>query len=1175
MTTQSYPAGSVRGFGAADMPYIPPFSVQGSCVLSEDYFLTGQVIIGDSDLIRPFLRADGTVEALVLSGGNLSWLRRDPGTTSGWSCVPLSTDPNMVIPGEVSDVAVATDSTGNVMGVCVAPNNGDPSQPYLCPLQLLDPSSDTPWYSDPDAASPLSGGLSPFRAGTDPITGTPYFYASDSSGRFTVSIGPDQDTLVEVPGPALSGVTDGWLLWASSGWNSDAAWAAGIVVANADGAFTWYQQNGSYTVNTQGAPLQGQGRLLWVGWPPSGVAGLYWSSPGYAYQDSSGDIFFARPGADTVGLNDIGSTQAALGPDTVAVWQNGGLFSFAMLFGETSAVNLVTQYGAPTAYPPTLAGPIPLQPGVIKVFSAPADPAQGTLFAVMADATLSVLAKDPVTGWSLVPVQQDVATLQELDTWRVQLSVTDANGAAVADAQVNVSADRPAGTWQYGSSTLLGPGAPVTFTADARGRVTFATPAVELDAPQLSVQVVSDGNTGDDAGPLIVSPDADVHAFLAGAAPLNDLGTMSGTSLLATKADGTPLCPVLASLPADQQSQGADAVASAVAQSVKAGQGTTPGPDDVKSWTLDLSQAVPTYTSSTQPGSTQAPQLVGADQLGSLSDWWDSVKNDADSFFHGVRHDAVQVATCTANWVQDEATGAWQWAVSLAVTVENEVIGAADYVITDMKSAIHAVTGFFAKLGAGIGDVITWLRQNVGQLIADAGQNAKVIEGWLDQLPAKVNAGLTEIGQLADGFFKNLETKANQAIDELASDLGDRTFGSSVPSPPSGAFDITKFLSGAQHNWLLDKIESFGFSDTAVEQNTALQAAFGQLAVAVQDGLQFVADLGQTFYDALQTIFASSGSYQQAQLADFLTQLKVTVDALLAFADAVVQALIDLAKVAMDQLGSMLSHGFEDIPLVSALLKHFGVDTTMNVGHVVSLILMYPATLANRIVNGSGSSLFPSGSTGQSVAAAEPDWASGLSLSAAIGQGIWGVADSVGDLQRVQGQEPSGIIGWIDIASPLVLAILEWPGTPAGPPFANPVDGSGPDGAMIWPNWLLGLVPPIVGLCGQFADYTPPETVQATGDAPEEWPEIGQYFTMAAAIASTILGSIYNFNPDTGQSAETQAAGILSNLSNVIAPFATKELAETTEGGSEIIKMFIDYLGNLGAAGCMGAALEA
>ena len=115
-------------------------------------------------------------------------------------------------------------------------------------------------------------------------------------------------------------------------------------------------------------------------------------------------------------------------------------------------------------------------------------------------------------------------------------------------------------------------------------------------------------------------------------------------------------------------------------------------------------------------------------------------------------------------------------------------------------------------------------------------------------------------------------------------------------------------------------------------------------------------------------------------------------------------------------------------------------------------------------------------------------------------------------------------------------------------------------------------MPPVVGLCGQFADYQPPG-LEARGDAPEEWPEIGQYFTMASAIASTVLGSIYNFQTD--QSAETEAAGILGNVSNIIAPFATKELAETTEGGSEIIKFFIDYLGNLGAAGCMGAALEA
>ena len=101
---------------------------------------------------------------------------------------------------------------------------------------------------------------------------------------------------------------------------------------------------------------------------------------------------------------------------------------------------------------------------------------------------------------------------------------------------------------------------------------------------------------------------------------------------------------------------------------------------------------MPTYTSS-----AQAPSSACLNRLESLSGWWDSVENDAESFFHGLRHDAVQAATCTANWVQDEATGAWNWVVSMAVTVEKAVIGTADYVITDMKSAIHAVTGFFRR----------------------------------------------------------------------------------------------------------------------------------------------------------------------------------------------------------------------------------------------------------------------------------------------------------------------------------------------------------------------------------------------------------------------------------------------------------------------------------------------
>ena len=75
--------------GAAATPYTPPFSVQGSCVLSEDYFLTDQVIMNSADKVRPFVRADGTVEALVLSDAAVSHLSRSATATSGWTCTAV------------------------------------------------------------------------------------------------------------------------------------------------------------------------------------------------------------------------------------------------------------------------------------------------------------------------------------------------------------------------------------------------------------------------------------------------------------------------------------------------------------------------------------------------------------------------------------------------------------------------------------------------------------------------------------------------------------------------------------------------------------------------------------------------------------------------------------------------------------------------------------------------------------------------------------------------------------------------------------------------------------------------------------------------------------------------------------------------------------------------------
>jgi hypothetical protein len=73
-----------------------PYYVQASCELSEDYFLTEDVLIGADDKVMPFVNSQNSmVEAVVLthdSNGqpSLAHLHRDPAVTSGWTFTPMT-----------------------------------------------------------------------------------------------------------------------------------------------------------------------------------------------------------------------------------------------------------------------------------------------------------------------------------------------------------------------------------------------------------------------------------------------------------------------------------------------------------------------------------------------------------------------------------------------------------------------------------------------------------------------------------------------------------------------------------------------------------------------------------------------------------------------------------------------------------------------------------------------------------------------------------------------------------------------------------------------------------------------------------------------------------------------------------------------------------------------------
>ncbi len=648
--------------------------------------------------------------------------------------------------------------------------------------------------------------------------------------------------------------------------------------------------------------------------------------------------------------------------------------------------------------------------------------------------------------------------------------------------------------------------------------------------------------------------------------------------IAATNPGNTPVFPVLAGLPATSQASGSAAMAAAINHMMQAGLGAQPGPSDPKSVQLDMTGTAPTFQTSPDPA---------AFTMLASSDWWDKAKNDAESAYHGLRHGVIKMEKSTTQWVQKESSDAYHWVVSLAITIGDDIADVMTIAIDDIKSAIHAVSSFFQALGADIEAGLNWLKHNILALIKEAEQNAKVIEGFLGQLPAKANAQLTAYENLVDGYFTGLKTQAHAAIQKLADETETLAFGTSAPIPPpstntgsndavAAAGDIATFMRHVSHNWLLDKIMSWFEGDNNLAADPAVSAVVKDFLAIATDVADLAKDMAKLVWLGCRDLFANRDAYNVATFGQLFTVFDSVIDDLLSLADAIVDLVLDLVKAIMDALAGTLAHEIELIPLLGALLKLCGIDTSMSVGHLVSLILMYPATLYNDITR-KGAPLFPaaavsgiSASGAPSAGGADDNWSGGLPVAAAVTQFLWGWADLGADMfESADKTAPRNFVSWVDIISPFVISILQWPGAPrpdgtTPPPFSTPFPDTAQIDALIPITWLLGLVPPVAQLAAKnFA--SDPATKPAES---QEW---GQYgvptAVMFSAIGATITGSVYNF--DISAANPVKAGTILGNVSNVIAPFSTQELADATAGASLAIKLMIDVIGNIGAAVCM------
>jgi hypothetical protein len=1114
------------------------------------------------------------VEALVLSSGKLSHLYPDPAAVSGWSFTPVTTPYALV-----SDAAVAGGEFGAQLMV-IGPRAGTTPAAWLTrvgPGQWSVSKTGTV----PEQIGPLSAGVSPEG---------PYWYGWLSSGSFSNdqfslllfdarNAGTEMLTLETPPGGAFA-IKDSVVLF-DPGQVPDGTATGFAVVLTRAGQVNIYNQTGpasfaSAAPRVLPAPVA---TLLWAYTTPGSTTGR----PAILWQNVNGMVGFQE---ETGAWNFTGFTYGdPAGDGQVAAWQLNGVYTFTFLDnGVAQVVSEIPGTGANI----TWTAPIPLTGGFEKIYSLPADPSQATMFAVDIDQTLNVLTKDPATGWTQAPVHQQSPTLSEVTSWQMLISVLDANNNGVAGGQVQMAVDRPVALWQAAGSTILTPASPVTMTADGSGRIIASIPAQELDTAVLTAQAL-DSTGQPSGGPFTITPDTDVQNFLAGTHSLTDIGKLTSDAL--TKAT-TPVDPANPDGPQTKvfpnlTSDGAGPVAQAINHVATLGlQPKAAGA--VQSAMFDLTTTPPTFQTSASPAGFDS--LRG--QLGSVS-WWDSAKNDIESVFHGLRHGVLQFKRMVSSWEADTE----QWVVNLTIDIGDGIDNVMTYVISDVKTAIHAISSFFQALGADIKTAWEWLKHNILALLKEAAANATVISGLLTEGITQFTNVLNTIEKAADGFFTGLEATVAAEVQKLQTDLGDVTAGGAAPPPPptsdTGAnitddliktgTDVAKIMQKTPGWWLYNKIAPYLSPEAPGPAiNPATAAAVNTLLTDLVGDLTDSIDLVEAIYNTLDTAVTdkihTSGDLSRMQLADLVGDAGQVVHDALVLCDKLADTGLDAMKAALGGFDDILTTPLvSTVPLLSEILSFAKIDIDITIGQVLSMLIAFPATLISKVAFGTGV-IFPGSppAAGELGDSAPDRWGVALNLISGVTQTVWAAVDEYEDLESGftpddGGDAPSAPAwtNWFDFFCPYILAVTGWPSAPlsetqsAGPfgPFPGPPDKNE---TKLLPYILaVNLIEPTsVAFAYSWKTGAKPADQNST---------FNTYFQpfglIACGIAAWVLNHIYLYANDGTDNDKWEL--VLGNLSNVFAWLGLQVLIDASDGVTLIVKIILDGFANGGTAVCM------
>ncbi len=1159
--------------------YTTPYTVTASSALSQDYFLTAEVFLASaSDQVVPFSRADGTVEALVLSSGRLYYLAHDSSQPSGWSYTPVPVS----FGGPVTEVTAGLDASGEVYALC---RIGDSTQLTTATSDLaglhLDPAGT--WQQAAVAATPSSvpayKSPLPMHAGWD-VQGNVYFTRFDGSGNFAVitphAVGGwtgQWSGLLPTWFPLAHPFVDArWFKYSPTGPNGN---VIGGVIA-LDGAQNVYYYNQE---NPDPASLF-LNRFSYGSASSVLAGGLFdfdfiddnYTQPVVALLGAGGSLTIATGEGITFEVGTLGTTTV----DGAFFWSQPDQDNHNQLYLNVvtdQVVSTVSSTGVDDQDNILWSPLIPLEQGVISMCGSPTDSTRATLFVVGSDLTLSVLAKDPALGtWSRTQVQQATSKAQDMTNWRTQLTVLDDNGIPVSGIGVRITSDRTVGAWQPTGSLIFTPGNPVPFTTNAHGSVTLAIPALDLESPVLTAQLL-DVNSQPSGSPVMFSLDSDVHAFLAGTAPLNQLGSLSGNALATATDpdDGTLLSPTLAGLSDSDKTSAAGAIAEAMHQTMAAGAtaaSPAPGPNGMQSFKLDMTGLVATFTSSTDPND---PNTAPTTSL-SGSRWWDGAQHDLHSVEHSIRKGITKLTQCTAQFVENAEKTGLNWVLNLALDVENWGINIATFVVTDVKSAVSAVHGIFQAIGVDIDRAIRWIRLALKGLITHVEENAQTMLTLIGALPTQADSILGTFSSATNTFFAGLQTDINDAIGDVITKCDGNTFAEFEQSASTqrslGSFDPGKLLTDVTHNWLLDKLFS-EFESILQPQgdNTAFSTIFTSMISSIETkGEQFLEGIGGQLWDVLKASVEHPADMNNVRLDKLLTAVQGSLDDLIELADLIVQAFISLMQAVVSSFSDLLNFPIDHIPLLGAILKLLGIDDAPTIGHIFSLALMFPTTLAYQLDHDGSGSLFPANlGASDELATPSADWGPALAYTHGIVRIIMAPVTAAGSVQTYyqldEGQEfPLAWYGWFGVVSNLYLLTTTWPGVKVNgltpPPYTTAPDTTGLTNELavgeLAASWANPLLNAAAVMCKQ----------SGVAASSVEWMP---YVTTIIALGNLILTGIV----DVKRTAKPElfAIHMLERTPPTLTPFLTPAVADGSELLTLGLKVFCDIGMNVAAGG--------